>query len=311
MTVTMSRRSWLTTTAAAAAALAGPATAPAIEPIVRSGGPRLRLALAAYGFRQFFRWSRGKPQRPADEARSLTIASFIDLAADLGCDGAELTSYYFDPAATEADLLGLRRHAFLRGIAISGSAVGNNFARPRGAELDAEIAEVKAWIDHAALLGAPHVRVFAGPVAKGLLPADAKANCIAALEECCAHAGTRGVMLGLENHGGIVASADALLDVVRAVQSPWLGVNLDTGNFHSPDPYADLARCVPYAVNVQYKVEMQREAKGPKEPADAARVVRLLRDGGYQGFVALEYEAAENPYEAVPRHLDELRRALA
>lgn len=307
----LSRRSWLTVAAVSTAGLLGTGVAPAIEPIVRAGGPRLRLALAAYGFRQFFRWSRGKPQQPADEARALTIASFIDLAADLGCDGAELTSYYFDPAATEADLSGLRRHAFLRGIAISGSAVGNNFALPRGVELDGEIADVKAWIDHAAILGAPHVRVFAGPVMKGLPLAEAKTNCIAALEECCAHAGTRGVMLGLENHGGIVAAVDDLLEVVRAVKSPWLGVNLDTGNFHSADPYADLARCVPYAVNVQYKVEMQREAHGRKEPADAARIAKLLREGGYQGFVALEYEAAGNPYHAVPRHLDELRGALA
>ena len=128
----LSRRSWLTVAAVSTVGLLGTGVAPAIEPIVRAGRPRLRLALAAYGFRQFFRWSRGKPQQPADEARALTIASFIDLAADLGCDGAELTSYYFDPAATEADLSGLRRHAFLRGIAISGSAVGNNFALPRG-----------------------------------------------------------------------------------------------------------------------------------------------------------------------------------
>lgn len=308
MTDVLSRRAWL---AGSTTWLAATAAAPAIEPIARAGRPRLRIALAAYGFRQFFRWSRGKPQRPADEARALTIDSFIDLAADLGCDGAELTSYYFDPAATEADLLHTRRHAFLRGIEISGSAVGNNFVRPRGPDLDAEIADVKAWIDQASLLGAPHVRVFAGPVAAGMSAKDARTTCIAALETCCAHAATRGVMLGLENHGGIVASADDLLEIVRAVRSPWLGVNLDTGNFHSADPYADLARCVPYAVNVQYKVEMQREPKGPKEPADAARVVALLRDGGYQGFVALEYEAGENPYEAVPRHLDALRRAVA
>jgi sugar phosphate isomerase/epimerase len=117
-------------------------------------------------------------------------------------------------------------------------------------------------------------------------------------------------MLGLENNGGIVATAHDLLTIVRAVKSPWFGVNLDTGNFHSADPYADLARCVPYAVNVQYKVEMHREGTGPKEPADAARVVNILRDGGYQGFVALEYEAAGNPHDAVPRHLRELRDLL-
>lgn len=117
-------------------------------------------------------------------------------------------------------------------------------------------------------------------------------------------------MLGLENHGGIVATADGLLKLVEAVKSPWLGVNLDSGNFRTADPYADLARCAPYAVNVQYKVEIQRGSReAPKEPADAARVVRILRDAGYQGFLTLEYEAAEDPFEAVPRHLDELREA--
>jgi hydroxypyruvate isomerase len=77
------------------------------------------------------------------------------------------------------------------------------------------------------------------------------------------------------------------------------------------DPYAELARCVPFAINVQYKVEVQRSADGVKEPADAARVVKLLRDGGYQGFVTLEYEAHEDPFVAVPRHLRELRELLA
>lgn len=305
------RRGLLEAAAAMGAALTAAGAASAVEPVARRGGPRLRLALAAYGFRQFFRYNQGKPQRPADEARALSIASFIDLAADLGCDGAELTSYYFDPAATTADLLALRRQAFLRGIAISGTAVGNNFARPRGAELDAEIVRVKAWIDQAALIGAPHVRVFAGPVARDLPRAEAAANCIAALEDCADHAGSRGVMLGLENHGGIVTTAAELLELVRAVKSPWLGVNLDTGNFHSADPYADLERCAPYAVNVQYKVEMQRAAGGPLEPADAARVARILRDAGYQGFVALEYEAAADPFDTVPGHLAALRQALA
>ena len=307
-----SRRWWLATagTGFVAAALRR-AEALAIEPIQRSGAARMRLGLAAYGFRQFFRHERGQERTPADPARALDPAGFIDLAADLGCDGAELTSYYFPATTTEADLLDLRRRAFLRGIAISGSAVGNNFARPRGPKLDGEIADVKRWIDHAATLGAPHVRVFAGPVPAGLAADEARRNCIAALEECCDHAGSRGVVVGLENHGGLVATADGLLEIVHAVRSPWFGVNLDTGNFHVADPYAELARCVPYAVNVQVKAEITRQEKGPSEPADMARIVRLLRDGGYQGFVTLEYEAAENPYDAAPRLLAELRRLMA
>ena len=133
-----------------------------------------------------------------------------------------------------------RRHAFLRGVAVSGTSVGNVFTLPRGEARDREIASVKSWIHSAAVLGAPHIRVFAGNVQKGQSPDEAQRLCIEALEECCAFAATQGIFLGLENHGGIVAEPEGLLAIVRAVQSPWLGVNLDTGNFHSADPYAEL-----------------------------------------------------------------------
>jgi len=282
----------------------------AIEPFTRPGPPRLRLALAAYSFRKFFRWMRGKPQQPADADRALTIAGFIDLAADLGCDGAELTSYFFDPAELNAGLPELRRQAFLRGIGLSGTAVGNNFARPPGVVRDQEIADVKQWVDRAALLGMPHVRVFAGPVPKDLSQSQARRLCIEALEETADYAGSRGVMLGLENHGGLVTTADELLEIVRAVKSRWFGISLDTGNFHSETIYDDLARCAAYAVNVQYKVEVRRQRRGLAEPADPQRVVRLLRDAGYQGFVALEYEAAADPFAAVPDQLERLRAAV-
>ena len=204
-------------------------TALAVEPFARQGRPRLRLGLAAYSYRTFFQWNRGQEQpAPPEPARRLTPASFIDLAADLGCDAAELTSYFFPPHATADDMRALRRQAFLRGIAISGSAVGNTFTKPRGPELDAEVAAVNGWIDKTAALGAPHLRVFAGSLPAGGALDDARRSCIAALEACAEHAGRVGVMLGLENHGGIVATADGLLAIVQAVKSPWLGVNLDT-----------------------------------------------------------------------------------
>ena len=280
----------------------------AIEPFARVGPSRLQLGLAAYSFRQFFQWNRGQEQpAPIDPGKRLTPQSFIDLAADLGCDAAELTSYFFPPSADDAAFRALRRHAFLRGIAISGSAVCNSFTALPGPALDAQIATVKAWIDKTAALAAPHLLVFAGAVPPGSTIEAARRSCIAALEVCAEHAGGAGVMLGLENHGGIVANAEGLLAIVQAVKSPWLGVNLDTGNFNVADPYAELARCVPYAVNVQYKVEIARTPGGPSEPADAARVVKMLRSGGYQGCLTLEYEARENPFVAVPRHLRELR----
>ena len=55
-----------------------------------------------------------------------------------------------------------------------------------------------------------------------------------------------------------------------ASDSPNLGVNLDTGNLHTKDPYDDLARVAPYAVNVQVKTEIRREGK-TTEPADLSQ----------------------------------------
>jgi sugar phosphate isomerase/epimerase len=267
----------------------------------------MKLSLAGYSFRQFFKHDRGKV-RP-DGVVSLDLLGFIDFCAEHDCD-AEPTGYYFPLPIEEEFLLRLKRHAHIRGVALSGTAVGNTFTLPPGARRTGEIEMVKQWIDHAAVMGAPHIRIFAGSQPEGVSKAEAKELCIQAVEECCEYAARRGVFLGLENHGGIVAEAEDLLDIVHAVDSPWLGINLDTGNFHTADPYADLARCVPYAVNVQVKVEM-RPAGRPKEPADFARLVDLLREGNYQGYVALEYEASEDPWKAVPRHLGELRRLLA
>ena len=232
------------------------------------------------------------------------MPGFLDFCARHGCDGAELTSYYIPTPVTAEALMALRRQAFLSGVEVSGTAVGNTFTVPRGERRDGEIASVKRWIEHAQTLGAPHIRVFAGNV-EGTSPAEAKRLCIEALEECGEVAGRAGVFLGIENHGGIVAEAADLLDIVKAVRSPWVGINLDSGNFHSDDPYADFAKCLPWAVNVQVKVELRR--KGSKnEPSDLPRLVRSMQQAGYQGWVALEYEAAEDPYVAVPRYLEQL-----
>ncbi|MCP4850096.1 MAG: TIM barrel protein, partial [Verrucomicrobiaceae bacterium] len=138
---------------------------PAIEPIVRKGGARLRLSVAAYSFRKHFGWMKGREQKPA--GRAIDMRQFIDLCAEYGCAGTELTSYFFQGGAKEAYYRELCRYAFLRGIEISGTAVGNNFALPEGRARDEQIAAVKGWIDRAAVLGAPHVRVFAG-AAKGI-----------------------------------------------------------------------------------------------------------------------------------------------
>lgn len=291
---------------AASSAAAGAARE---NPFQRAGKPRLLLSLAAYSFRESFPTMRGKANAKAPQgAAAMSMFKFIDYCAEHGCDGAELTSYFF---AEETDdyVLKLRRHAFLRGVTISGTAIGNNFSHPKGPKRDEEIATTKKWIDRAALLGTSHIRVFAGVAPKDFPRAEADKMVISALEEVCDYAGKRGIFLGLENHDSI-RNADTLLPMIRAVKSPWLGINLDSGNFHSADPYKDFAACVPYAVNVQVKAEIDNPAGGTM-PADFARLTQILRDGGYQGWGALEYESKENPADAVPRHLQTLKRLFA
>jgi sugar phosphate isomerase/epimerase len=302
------RREFLSRTALATAGMASSAAfAPAfgIEPLQRAGKPKLRLSLAGYSFRQFFKDGRdGK----ADATKRIDMLDFIDYCADHDC-AAECTSYYFPAKVTNEFLLKLKHHAFVRGVEISGTAVGNTFTHPPGAKRDAEIKSVKEWIDRAAVLGAPHIRVFAGNV-QGTSKDEAKKLCIEALEECCAYGGTKGVLLGLENHGGIVSEAADILDIVRAVKSPWCGINLDTGNFHTDDPYRDLELIAPYAVNVQWKAEVQPRAAKQKQAANLKRIVKILRDANYQGYAALEYEAEEDAWTAVPRLLKQMRKLI-
>ena len=295
-----SRRRFLQLTASSV--LVAP-LARAVEPFARAGAPRLQLSLAAYSLRQFFQTEKGRPI----PGGTLDMFKFIDYCADQGCAGAELTSYYFPADPTDDYLLKVRRHAFLRGVAISGTSVGNNFALPSGPERDAQIADVKKWIDRSAVLGAPHIRVFAGAPAKGFDAGEARKLCISALEECAEYAGRKGIFLGLENHGGLVAEVSGMLEILKAVMSPWFGVNFDSGNFHGADPYAELAQIAPYAVNAQIKVEIRRAGAKVAEPSDVPRLVKILRDANYQGWVALEYEAKEDPWKAIPIYLGKLR----
>jgi sugar phosphate isomerase/epimerase len=312
----ISRRDFVKSTAAAALAAtavpalmhaASPTGANRENPFHRAGKPRLMLSLAAYSFRESFPTMRGKPNAKAPQGNAaLDMFKFVDYCVEHGCDGAELTSYFF-PDESDDFMLKLRRHAFLRGMPISGTAIGNNFSQPKGAQRDEQIAYTKKWIDKAALLGTSHIRVFAGVAPKDFPRADADKMVIAGFEEVADYAGKRGIFLGLENHDSI-RNADTLLPMVKAVKSPWVGINLDSGNFHTADPYKDFAECVPYAVNVQVKAELDNPAGG-KMPADFKRLVQILRDGGYQGWVALEYESAD-PAGAIPKHLATLKSLL-
>lgn len=287
---------------AGSATLAGAHTAAAADPPERKAAPgaRLKLALAAYSFRQ--KLDLKKPDR-------WTYFDFIEKAAEFGVEGIELVEYFFERPITAEYISKLKHKCHVLGQSIAGTPVGNTFTHPPGAERDKEIEKVKKWIDVSADLGSPAIRVFAGNAPKGAAEEQARKHVVECLENAGEHAAKRGVFLALENHGGVVATADGILEIVKAVKNPWVAVNFDSGNFHTDDPYADMARIAPYAVAVQYKVEIKPKGK-PAEPSDPARVIKILKDAKYRGFVALEYEAKEDPLVAVPKHLEELRKLL-
>jgi sugar phosphate isomerase/epimerase len=300
MHAVLSRRDFLCASVTAAAAVAATPSRAAIDPVQRNGQPKMKLSCAAYSFRDHL---TGKKQP------NMTLDDFIDVCAQCGLEGTELTSYYFPKQVTAEYLNHLKRKAFLLGLEISGTAVGNNFCFPPGPDRDRQVADVKRWVDYAAAMAAPVIRIFSGGTPKGRSEEEARQWCIECIEETCDYAGKRGVFLALENHGGLSATAEGLLAIVRAVRSPWFGVNLDTGNFHSADPYAELAQVAPYAITVQVKTEMAPSGS-KKQSADLPRIIQILRDVKYRGYVVLEYEASEPPHDAVPRHLAELRKLV-
>jgi sugar phosphate isomerase/epimerase len=295
------RRHFLQSALAISAGVTLSHSASAIEPIRRSGPAHIKLSLAAYSYRKYLDL-KAKPKP------GMTFDDFIDLGARYDLDGLEFTQYYF-PQTTPDYLAHLKGRCTRLGLDVSGTAVGNNFCVADPAKLREEIASVKQWIEHSSRLGAKTMRIFAGNVAKDDTEEKARGRCIEAIQEACDHAARYGIILALENHGGIVTTIEQMLSIVKAVKHDWFGVNFDTGNFHSADPYADLEQLAPYAVVTQIKTEIHRTGHD-KEEADLKRLLDILRNTGYRGYVALEYEAAEDPRTAVPRHIDRLKKLV-
>lgn len=284
-----------------AAALSLTGIARGIEPFARPAPGTLQASLAAYSLRKYLSANSGSDKK-------MNLFDFVNFCGQQGLKGTELTSYYFPEDTDNAYILRLRRHCHLAGISISGGAIRNDFCTQDEAKLKSDIEHTKLWIDRYALLGAPAIRIFAGKQPAGEPLGKTLARCAKNCQTVCDYAADRGVFLALENHGGVTAQATDLLEIVHQVDSPALGINFDSGNFRLPDPYAELEKIAPYAVNAQIKVEV--EVNGKKEHSDLERVTSILKNAGYSGWVALEYEAQEEPLVAIPKWLKKMQAAL-
>jgi sugar phosphate isomerase/epimerase len=283
----LNRRSALASLAGAAAA----ATAFAGSPLKA----RLRPALCAYSFREDL------------QKGTLKYEDMVRIAAENDLDGVDLTVYWF-PNTQDSFLLPLKRAAFKAGIEIYSISVRTVLTQPPGETRVKAAQELKDWIDVAAKLGAGHIRVFGGAIPKGAQESDA-ANYVAdMLAPAAEYAGKHGVILGLENHGGITDKAENIVGIVKKVNSPWVGVNLDTANFKTRI-YEQIEMIAPYAVNVQVKA-MVKDENGAA-PSDWGRVAKMLVANNYRGYLALEYEEKESALAATPPLFKKLREVCA
>ncbi len=256
----------------------------------------MRLSCCAYSYRQAFKDGQ------------MTLPDFLRVCREIGCDGAELTNYYF-PTTERAFLNDLKLRAHREGVLLSGTAIRSEFTHPDADKRRQDVAHAQEWLAHSVVLGAPTMRVFAGRVHPGQSEEEAFANAVACLRECAPEAERQGVRIALENHGGLTATAQGTLRILNAVGSPAVGLNLDFGNF-SGDIYGQFAACAPHAVATHAKPQSHGPEPGQRVPVDYARVRQILDAAGYRGFIAIEYEEQEPAETAVPRFAAALRAVL-
>lgn len=224
--------------------------------------------------------------------------SWVDECAALGLDGIELLGVHF-PRTDRDYLLMLRKRCADLFLSIAMASADGHLSGSDDAERAEQVAYLKNWIEFGATLGAPAVRLFC-PRSQELEAGGPAlyARVIAALNEVADYAAGYGITMAMENHGGM--TADLLLQILRDVDSPFLKLTLDTGNFPpgrhvGPDTYRSLERCAPHAAIVHAKF-FDVAPDGRDREFDWERIRRLLDEAGFRGFLSLEYEG-EDPDE--------------
>ena len=257
---------------------------------------------------------------------TLPIEDCIDLAAEAGFDAVEILHVQMT-REDNSYLQMLKQRAFVNGLDLCGFSTHQGFVSPDPDYRKRNIDHTLKCIELAYKLGIPTIRVNTGRwgtiksfddlmKAKGIEPRlegytdeqgfewviDSLEKCLPKAEEC-------GVTLGLENHWGLGRTAEGVLKIVDAIDSPWLQVTADTGNFFERQ-YEQFELMAPKTVYVQAKTYFGGGTWYTLD-IDYQRVAKILRDANYQGYISLEFEGQEAHETAIPKSLSLLRKAFS
>lgn len=313
--VTMNRRSVLKGTLAfGASAVAGPAWTDE-KPVGLSAPepPRNRIGVSTYSFWQF----RGK---------RLGIPACIDKAAEMGFDGVEILHVQMQDTSPAA-LQKLKRHTHALGLDLIGFSTHQGFLSPDPAVRQQNIDKTIQQIELAYALGIPTMRINTGrwgtsenfdalmqnngiePVREGCTVEQGFGWVVECVEKLLPRAEACGVVLGLENHWGLGLTAEGVLRIVEQIDSPWLRMTLDTGNFLER-AYEQIELMAASRIPIQL-VQAKTYFGGGRWytlDIDYARIADILRKHSYRGYISLEFEGNEDAQTGVPKSLALLRK---
>lgn len=262
------------------------------------------------------------------------IEKVMEQASDLGLAGVEILHRQME-SEEPSYLRKLKRTAFSLGLDIYCLAIHQDFVHPSSKERQRQIDHTKGCLQIAHELGIPSIRLNSGrwktvpsfdelmkrggiePPIEGYTEADAFGWVIGAIESCLPEAERYGIVLALENHWGLTATAKGTLKIINSFKSEWLRVCLDIGNLlryedgqvlWEPD-YEGMAQLAPHTILVHAKTYF-----GGGEwytlDIDYRRVAEILRQNNYRGYISLEYEGKEDPQTGVPKSISVLKEAF-
>lgn len=275
---------------------------------------RNRIAVSTYSFWRFRKDSK------------LPVEDCINNAAKMGFDGVEVLHIQMENESN-GYLQSLKYRAFANGLDLCGFATHQGFVSPDADVRRKNINHTIKCIELAYRLGIPTMRINTGrwgttksfdelmknrgiePALAGYTEDNAFEWVIESIEKCLPTAEKCGVVLGLENHWGLARTPGGVLKIIQAINSPWLKVTLDTGNFLE-EPYDKLEQLAPHAIFMHAKTYFGGGVWYTLD-LDYTRIARIMREHNYQGYISLEFEGKENPQTAIPKSLALLRKAFS